>query len=101
MGSGKIKLTRQQLTIAYFRRVNLEPFDLFFIAFSLAMFLLTVILSNVLYKQDKKIQLGDTSGETKQYRKDIARMRKILFVIFGVLIVVYGMYHYSMTFVSH
>jgi hypothetical protein len=73
----------------------LQPFDLFFISFTLAMFGLTVILSNVLFKIDKKITLGDTTEETKQYRKDIARMRKILVLVFGILIVVYGMYHYS------
>lgn len=73
----------------------LQPFDLFFIAFTFAMFLLTVILSNVLFKIDKKITLGDTSEETKSYRKEIVTMRRILVIVFAVLIVVYGMYHYS------
>ena len=80
--------------------MNLQPFDLFFIAFTFAMFLLTVVLSNVLFKQDKKIQLGDTSEETRQYRKDIARMRRILVIVFAVLIVIYGMYHYSQGFIN-
>jgi hypothetical protein len=75
-----------------------QPFDLFFIAFTLAMFLLSIILSNVLFKIDKKITLGDDSEETRQYRKDIARMRKVLVIIFAVLIVVYGAYHYSLRF---
>jgi hypothetical protein len=80
--------------------MNLEPFDLFFIAFTFAMFLLSVILSNVLFKIDKKITLGDLSEETKQYRKDIHRMRKILVLVFAALIVVYGAYYYSQGFVG-
>jgi hypothetical protein len=45
--------------------MSLQPFDLFFIAITLAMFLLTVILSNALFNVDKKIKLGDTTEETK------------------------------------
>jgi hypothetical protein len=81
--------------------MNLQPFDLFFISFTLAMFLLTVVLSNVLFKQEKKVQLGDTSEETRKYIKDIKRMRKILVIVFATLIVIYGMYHYSQSFVKH
>ena len=76
----------------------IQPFDLFFIAFTLAMFFLSVILSNVLFKVDKKITLGDTSEETRRYRKDIARMRNFLIILFVLLIVLYGSYHYSLRF---
>jgi hypothetical protein len=78
----------------------LQPFDLFFIAFTLAMFMLTVVLSNVLFKQEKKVQLGDTSEETRKYIRDIRRMRRILVVVFAVLILVYAMYHYSKQYVK-
>lgn len=62
------------------------------------MFLLTVILSNALFNVDKKIKLGDTTEETKKYRKEINLMRKILVYIFAILIVIYGSYHYSLKY---
>jgi hypothetical protein len=80
--------------------VNIDPFDLFFGAFAFAMFLLTVILSNVIFKQEKKVTLGDNTEETRKYIKDIKRMRTFLFVLFGILIAIYGMYHYSQKFVK-
>ena len=70
-------------------------------AFTFAMFMLTIILSNVIFKQEKKVTLGDTSDETKKYIRDIKRMRTFLFVLFGLLIALYGMYHYSQGYVKH
>jgi hypothetical protein len=78
----------------------MQPFDLFFGAFAFAMFMLTVILSNVIFKQEKKVTLGDDSEETRKYIRDIRRMRTFLFVLFGILIAIYGMYHYSQGFVK-